>query len=74
MEAGKLAHVVAEMDALKQGYNGTYSIRLYTNGGGAFVFERLLPLPQLGTAVDFEADSDIDDCFEQFRKKVKALF
>jgi len=72
-ESGRLAHVMAEMEQLRQRHNGSYTLRLHPGGGGAFVYERTLPLPQLRTAVDFDADFDIKTSFEQFARQVKAL-
>ena len=71
---GRLARVMAEMEALRQQHNGSYTLKLHPSGSGAFVYERLLPLPQLRTAVDFDEDFDIEGSFEQFKERVGALF
>jgi hypothetical protein len=73
-ESGRLTHVMSEMEALRQQHNGSYTLKLHPSGGGAFVYERILPLPQLRAAVDFDAEFDIEESFEQFKKKVTALF
>jgi hypothetical protein len=66
---GRLARVMAEMETLRQQHNGSYTLKLHPGGGGAFVYECLLPLPQLQTAVEF----DIDDSFDQFKRRVAVL-
>jgi hypothetical protein len=73
-ETGRLARVMSEMEELRQRYTGSYTLKLHPSGGGAFVYERILPLPQLRTAVDFDADFDIEASFEQFKERVKMLF
>ena len=72
--SGRLARVMAEMEALRLQHNGSYTLKLHPNGGGAFVYERILPLPQLRTAVDFDADFDIETSFEEFKGRVTRLF
>lgn len=73
-EDGRLARVMAEMESLRQQHNGSYTLKLHPSGGGAFVYERFLPLPQLQAAVDFDEDFDIESSFEQFKERVKRLF
>jgi hypothetical protein len=70
---GRLAHVMTEMEALRQQHNGSYTLKLHPGGGGAFVYERFLPLPQLQTAVDFDEDFDVESSFEQFKGRVASL-
>jgi hypothetical protein len=73
-EGGRLARVMAEMEELRQQHNGSYTLKLHPGGGGAFVYEHILPLPQLRTAVDFDADFDIETSFEEFKERVTRLF
>ena len=73
-ESGRLARLMSEMEELRQQHNGSYTLKLHPNGGGAFVYERILPSPQLRAAVDFDTEFDIDASFEEFKKRVTLLF
>jgi hypothetical protein len=77
-EKGLLRKVLETFREIKTKYpTGVTTLKL-TYHGGAFIFETTPPLgsetQRRYTAVDFDDDFDIEQCLEDFKARVAALF